>query len=100
MTEYKCVISRTQGPVLLRSINDIVNVPSSEWRMKSLLTSSLLFISIQFNDIINNQSLVRSWSPNYVSLQMKVLTKNCILTALNNLDVGIKVEYYEESGFN
>ena len=32
---------------------------SSEWRMKSLLTSSLLFISIQFNDIVNNQSLVR-----------------------------------------
>ena len=27
--------------------------------MKSLLTSSPLFISIQFNDIINNQSLVR-----------------------------------------
>ena len=26
--------------------------------MKSLLTSSLLFISIQFNDIVNNQSLV------------------------------------------
>ena len=33
--------------------------PSSEWRMKSLLTSSLLFISIQFNDIVNDQSLVR-----------------------------------------
>ena len=30
----------------------------SEWRMKSLLTSSLLFIPIQFNDIVNNQNLV------------------------------------------
>ena len=27
--------------------------------MKSLLTSSLLFISIEFDDIVNNQSLVR-----------------------------------------
>ena len=27
--------------------------------MKSLLTRSLLLISIQFNDIVNNQSLVR-----------------------------------------
>ena len=27
--------------------------------MKSLLTSSLLFIPIQFNDIVNNQTLVR-----------------------------------------
>ena len=35
------------------------NLSSSEWRMKSSLTSSLLFISIQFNDIVNNLSLVR-----------------------------------------
>ena len=32
---------------------------SIEWRMKSLLTSSLLFISIQFNDIVNNHILGR-----------------------------------------
>ena len=44
-----------------RSLSTEHNLPSSEWRMKSLLTSILLVISIQFNDIVNNQpeSLVR-----------------------------------------